>query len=180
MHEFGLVIADFTSGRLAPFDVLTRIRRASDVSILALAASKGEPTARCLELGADDCVSWPVGTRELCARVRLRGRTSTGDTSALVFGDLAIDTQHRAVAMRDKEVHLTDREFDLLVYLARTPGHPVTASQLLESVWHSRTDWQTTRTVAEHVYRLRRKLERDPASPERILTIRGRGYCFSG
>ncbi|HSF84321.1 MAG TPA: helix-turn-helix domain-containing protein [Acidimicrobiia bacterium] len=76
-------------------------------------------------------------------------------------------------------VHLTDREFDLIAYPARMPGRIATADQLLDDVWHSSPGWQTSRTVAEHIYRLRKKLESDPGEPRHIVTHRGRGGCFA-
>ncbi len=73
-------------------------------------------------------------------------------------------------------VELTDREFELLGFMATSPGVPFSADQLLDAVWGSSRHWQTVGTIREHIYRLRKKLERDPSRPSLIVTERGRGY----
>lgn len=85
---------------------------------------------------------------------------------------------HREVRVGDRLVDLTSREFDLLAHLAAAPRHVFSRDQLLRSVWHSEADWQTTKTVNEHVRRIRGKIERDPARARWIRTVAGTGYRF--
>src|SRR5258706_15608086 len=92
------------------------------------------------------------------------------------FDDLTIDVDAREVRLGGLVVVLTKREFDLLSFLASKPGEVFSTEALLREVWASDPEWQRSRTVSEHIYRLRRKLETDPADPQRFVTIRGSGY----
>jgi DNA-binding response OmpR family regulator len=99
------------------------------------------------------------------------------ETEQLVFGDLVIDLDRREVLVQDKALRLKPKEFELLIFLARHPGMALSRDLLLERVW----GWDYgggSRTVDVHVRWLREKVETDPANPERILTVRGVGYCF--
>lgn len=197
-----VVLLDLTLPLVAGLDVLTRIRRhRADLPVIVVSGRSGE-TDRIvgLDLGADDYVVKPFSPAELAARVRsvLRrsGRreeaatTATTTTTAPPRGpeapsavdrgpsDLMIDRATRTVVVRGDTVELTAREFDLLAFLADSPRHVFTRDQLLESVWHSSSDWQEAATVTQHVHRLRRKLERDPDRPRWLRTVRGVGYRF--
>jgi len=175
-----LVVADVRASTVTPYDILVQVRRSSAVPVLMLIAPDSETAGECMELGADDCMVWPSSPRELRARVLLRrsGRSRQGST--LVAGALRIDALHRVVRLAGRQIALRDREFDLLTYLATSPGETFTSEQLLADVWHSRREWQVVRTVTEHIYRLRKKLERDPTNPKHIVTVRGHGYRFEG
>ena len=131
-----------------------------------------------LESGtAVDFIGSPVWGRELRARaVRHAGAGTDADIRS--FGDLRIDGRARSVSVAGRQVALTQREFDLLEFLASHPGTAFTRRQLLERVWGSSPEWQQAGTITEHVYRLRRKLEPDPASPKYIVTVRPSGYRF--
>ena len=100
------------------------------------------------------------------------------DPGALEFGGLSIDTAVREVLVDSQVVELTRLEFDLLAHLAAAPRHVFSRGQLLSDVWHSSPDWQTSKTVTEHVRRLRQKIESDPAQPRWIRTVSGAGYRF--
>lgn len=156
---------------------LGKLRSAGEAPVLLVGADFAEGVG-CLEAGvADDYVQSPVWERELRARaVRLlEGRRAA---HVLNFGDVVIDVRARVVLSRDGVIKLTSREFDLLAFLAARPDRPFARETLLERVWRSSSDWQRIETVSEHVYRLRRKLEADPSSPQRIITLPGAGYSF--
>ncbi|MEW6032044.1 MAG: response regulator transcription factor [Bacillota bacterium] len=161
-----------------------------------------------LEVGADDYVTKPFNSRELVARARavLRrreldrqsasgrdpgpaggargaagGAPASGSDRAegrLVFGELVIDTERRRVSRRGRPIPLTAREFDLLAFLAASPGRVYSREQLLTAVWGYEFAG-ADRTVDVHVRRLREKLEPDPPRPVYVLTSWGRGYYFS-
>ncbi len=147
--------------------------------------ARGEESDRIagLALGADDYVVKPFSPRELVARVdavlrRARPSQSAPATTELIeAGDVRIDPAGRRVTRAGEEVQLTQREFDLLLYLAASPGTVFSRDQLMNAVWGH--DFYTdTSTVTVHVRRLRQKLERDPAAPDFVQTVWGVGYRF--
>jgi two-component system alkaline phosphatase synthesis response regulator PhoP len=167
--------------RLSGWDVCGELRRRGvDVPVIMLTA-RGEEVDRVrgLELGADDYITKPFALRELLARVRavLRRPGPRQKFEALAFGDVRIHHRGRRVTRAGREVRLTRKEYDLLVYLAAHPGEVVTRERLLDEVWGYER-FPTTRTVDTHVLRLRRKLEADPDRPQFIHTVHGHGYRF--
>ena len=138
-----------------------------------------------LEVGADDYVTKPFSMHELLARIKaLLRRAELGASNHdvplhLQAGDLSIDVSARRVTRNGALLHLKRREFDLLVYLLRHPGQLQTREALLRNVWGYEYAGDT-RTVDVHVRWLRGKIEPDPTNPERIQTVRGLGYLFSG
>lgn len=175
-----LVLADVHGRNASAFDILSHVRRHTDAPIMLLIDRNSEFAGECLELGADDCMPWPASERELRARVRLRIGTDTTARSSASAGDLVLDEVARSVLVDGRTVELTDREFELLSFLIASPGAVFTSPQLLTEVWGSSPDWQSLKTVAEHIYRLRKKIERDPKTPTRIVTVPRRGYRFDG
>ncbi len=180
-----LVILDVMLTTEDGFDVLTAIRRTSDVPVI-LVTGKGAETDRVLglKLGADDYVVKPFSPAELAARVgtvlRRSGtnRASATSTGTLEFGDLVIDTLAREIRVSDRLVETTAKEFALLAFLAGSPRQVFTREQLLAQVWDSSSEWQDAGTVTEHIRRIRRKIELDPDSPQWVRTVRGVGYRF--
>ena len=185
-----LVILDLMLPGMDGFRVLRALRDAGpggaerEMGILILTA-RGEEAdkVRGLRLGADDYVTKPFGVLELLARVEalLRraaspwGNGSGAEPVALRFGEVEVLTPSRTVLRRGEAVSLTPKEYDLLVALLRRNGACVTRVELLTEVWGYSAEVMS-RTVDTHVAELRRKLERDPASPAHIVTVRKTGY----
>ena len=135
-----------------------------------------------LELGADDYVTKPYSSRELIARVRavLRRQEEPDEVSGvLVGGNVRMDIERHIVSVDNVTIALPLKEFELLEFLMRNSGRVLTRIQLIDRVWGS--DYVgDTKTLDVHVKRLRAKIEKDPASPEMIETVRGLGYKFLG
>ena len=105
--------------------------------------------------------------------------TASRRRRASIHGDLVVDRDTRTVTVRDETVPMTRKEFDLLAFLAASPGQVFSREDLLERVWGSTEEWQGRSTVTEHVRRVRLKIESDPDSPRWITTVRGVGYRFT-
>jgi DNA-binding response OmpR family regulator len=161
-------------------DALTKLRGRSAVPVIVTSGGSSEQDrVRLLNLGADDVVSKPYSLPELEARVRaVLRRGSAAETTTLHVGDMVVDPGTRTVTLRDDEISLTRKEFDLLACLASSPGHVFSREELLERVWSSTSRWQGRSTVTEHIRRVRHKIETDPERPRRIITVRGIGYRF--
>jgi DNA-binding response OmpR family regulator len=176
-----LIVLDLSLPRVDGLDVLTRLRRTSTIPVIVVTGRGGE-TDRIvgLDLGADDYLVKPFSPGELAARVRsvLRRSGPEVPSGRLDFGSLQVDVTTREVRVDDDPVELTAKEFDLLVFLARSPRQVFSRAQLLKRVWGSATEWQDAATVTQHVHRLRHKLEPDPAEPRWLRTVRGVGYRF--
>ena len=179
-----LIVLDLMLPKLNGFEVCRRIQTERRVPIIMLTA-KGEEEERIigLGLGADDYVVKPFSPRELAARVtavlRRVEESAPQDSSqpVLTFDGLAVDPNTREVRVESEPVTLTAREFDLLHYLAASPGRVYTRDHLMETVW-GYTFAAETSTVTVHMRRLREKIEPDPASPRYLQTVWGVGYKF--
>jgi two-component system, OmpR family, response regulator MtrA len=153
----------------------------NDSSVLVLTAKSDEDEkVLLLQIGADDYVTKPFGRRELGARIAalLRRAAPTRDGEAqrtLCVRDIVIDLKSRVVARGGAPIALSPKEYDLLVTLAQRAGTVVTRTELLRDVWRYEPG-VVSRTVDLHVLELRRRLERDPAHPELIVTVRKVGY----
>jgi DNA-binding response OmpR family regulator len=158
--------------------------RAEDRSrpAVILLTGRGEPSDRVagLRLGADDYVVKPFSPAELVARVDavLRRSDSTpAQPTPLDFGGLRLDPSARRVWVRDEEVRLTQREFDLLLFLAQRPGQVFSRDDLMRDIWQY-SFYTDASTVTVHIRRLRAKIEQDPADPRYLRTVWGVGYRF--
>ena len=188
-----LVVLDVMLPGLDGVEVCRRLRAEHPLLYIVLLTARAGEIDRVvgLEVGADDYVTKPFSLSEVVARVRaalrrvraVRDRLADGpgadDAAPIASGDLVVDPTRRAVTVAGEPVHLTVREFDLLLFLARHPERPFTRSQLLERIWgitYSGYD----RTIDSHVQRLRAKIEADPGSPEHVRTVWGVGYKFGG
>ena len=173
-----LVVLDLMLPSMDGHRVLREIRRTgSSVPVLVLTARSEEADkVRGLRLGADDYVTKPFGVLELLARVEaLLRRSKPALSRAYRFGSVEVDSDRRTVTRDGQPVALTPMELDLLLALLRRKGAVASRLELLQEVWgHSAA--VLTRTVDTHVAELRRKLEREPAAPEFILTARKAGY----
>lgn len=161
---------------------LDLLRKLVSISVpVVVLTSRGDEVDRVrgLELGADDYMVKPFFPAELAIRVRRTAdRAHPTRSPVLVSGGLEIDTDSREIRRDGRPVVLTDREFDLLLYLASTPRTVFSRDDLLRDVWQSSAEWQSSATVTEHVHRLRSKLEDDPSQPTLIVTVGKLGYRF--
>lgn len=177
-----MVITDLAMPNMDGLELCRRLRTTSRVPIIVLSVRGEEKTkVQALDAGADDYVTKPFGMDELLARVRANlRRISSADAAPpamIEAGDLRIDLTAHKVTIQKREVHLTPKEFDLLVYLARHPGKVVSHRSLLGAVWGGNSTEQVE-YLRVFVGQLRKKLEPDSSSPRYILTEPWVGYRF--
>ncbi|MCE0486919.1 response regulator transcription factor [Ornithinimicrobium sediminis] len=182
-HRPRLVVLDVMLPGIDGIEVLRRMRETDPrlPVILLTALTTEEDRVLGLELGADDYVGKPFSVRELVLRVqgvlrRVADPPSgeSGPAEPLHDGDLRLDPAGRTAHLAGRPLALTGREFDLLTYLVTHPGVVVSRQQLMREVWG--WDFGDDSTVTVHVRRLRNKVEPDPATPTRIVTVWGAGY----
>jgi two-component system response regulator RegX3 len=184
-----LVLLDVMLPKVTGVDVCRQLRTRSEVPIIMVTAKGSEiDTVVGLEVGADDYVTKPYRLRELVARMRavLRRRAASpgpvvevgGDPGVLEVGDVHVDLHRHEVTVRGEQVSLPLKEFELLSLLLDNAGWVLTRDTLIDRVWGS--DYVgDTKTLDVHIKRLRSKVETDPSSPSRIVTIRGLGYKYA-
>jgi two-component system response regulator ResD len=182
-HRPALVVLDVMLPRFDGLEVLRRLRDAGRERLgVVLLTARGEESDRIagLRFGADDYVVKPFSPAELVARVGAvlrRTHPDPSDRGPIRFDGLEIDPGGRRVVVGEREVELTQREFDLLVFLAEHPGQAFSRDQLMDRVWEFPFYTDTT-TVTVHVRRLRAKIEQRPEEPRWIQTVWGVGYRF--
>lgn len=174
-----LVLLDLMLPGLGGLDVLRAIRRDSDVPVIVVSAKDAEADiVAALELGADDYVTKPYSIRELLARVRAATRRRGGGGEALTVGTAVLDRDAYRLRIGDAAIDLPRKEFETLALLMETPGRVVPREEFLDKVW-GYTFFGDTRTLDQHIRRLRRRLEEHPGAPV-IETVRGVGYRVGG
>ena len=176
-----LIISDLSMAGMGGLELCRRIRNISQVPIIVLSV-KGEERTKieALDTGADDYITKPFSMEELFARIRVALRRSSMNESEVLFeiGDFRIDQDARSVYVRNGMVHLTPKEYDLLLYFLRNPGKVLTHRALLGAVWGGES-------VEQHEYlrvfigQLRKKIESDPTHPRYIVTEPWVGYRFT-
>ena len=177
-----LVLLDLMLPGLSGTEFCKQLRARSNVPIIMLTAKDTEVDKVVgLELGADDYVTKPYSKAELIARIkavlRRQGEVVETADAILTAGPVQIDVERHQVKINNTSVSLPLKEFELLEYLIRNSGRVLTRAQLIDRVWGS-DYFGDTKTLDVHVKRLRAKIEKDPANPVYIQTIRGLGYKF--
>ncbi|WP_048759331.1 response regulator transcription factor [Corynebacterium vitaeruminis] len=185
--EPDIVLLDLMLPGMSGTEVCKNIRLKSSVPVIMVTARDTEiDKVVGLEIGADDYVTKPYSSRELIARIRAvlrRGRHEESDDvedlyeEVLRGGPVVLDVERHVVTVDGEDVAMPLKEFDLLEYLLRNRGRVLTRGQLIDRVWGS--DYVgDTKTLDVHIKRLRSKIERNPSSPEFLVTVRGLGYKF--
>jgi two-component system KDP operon response regulator KdpE len=177
-----LVITDLSMPNMGGLEFCRRIRLMSDVPLIVLSVKSEERVkVEALDAGADDYVTKPFGMDELLARIRAalrRNSARAGKESAVSeIGDFRVDPEAHKASMKGREIHLTPKEFELLVYLVQHPGVVLTHHKLLGAIWGGNYTEQTE-YLRVFIGQLRKKIEADPANPKYILTEPWIGYRF--
>jgi len=189
-EDFDLVILDLRLPSLHGLDICRRIRADDPFIPIVMLTAKAEKrdVVRGLELGADDYITKPFSSSELIARIHALFRRISADRTlsqgtetsdqAIPFDGLTIYPERHKVTCDGEPVHLTAKEFDLLLLFARHPGRAFSRTELLTEVWGTQFDGYD-HTVNTHINRLRGKIEPDPSNPTYIRTVWGVGYRFA-
>lgn len=176
-----LIILDVMMPRKDGLQACKELRSQGNSTPLILLTARTQEVDKVLglELGADDYLGKPFGMRELIARVRalLRRTSSSTEVNEICFDDVVVDFKAYKAKKKEQALELSAREYRLLRYLVAKSGVVVTRDELLDEVW-GYNSYPTTRTVDNHIARLRQKIEDDVNTPKRILTVHGVGYKF--
>ncbi|MGD8536187.1 MAG: response regulator transcription factor [Candidatus Aminicenantes bacterium] len=181
---YQLIILDILLPELNGFEVCKKLRDAGiRTPILMLTAAKTEEMDKVmgLEMGADDYVTKPVGSRELVARVKAilrRVREKEEIQDSYEFGDISVNFKSHEVRKRGDKLHLTALEFKLLKFFIEHRGEVVSRDDLLDEAWGDAI--VSPRTIDPHIVHLRKKIENDFSDPQYIISVRGVGYKFEG
>ncbi len=174
-----VVLLDLMLPELSGLDVLRAIRLESDVPVIVVSAKDAEADiVTALELGADDYVTKPYSLRELLARVRAATRRRVPGGDAITVGGATLDRDAYLLRIAEQTIDLPRKEFEVLALLMERPGRVVPREEFLDKVW-GYTFFGETRTLDQHIRRLRRRLEEHPEAPV-IETVRGVGYRVTG
>lgn len=183
--DYALLIVDLMLPGKSGFDIIKEVRSKLEIPMIILSARTDDiDKIRGLDFGADDYMTKPFSPAELVARVkshikryeRLRG--SNASTKIMTIKNLEINTASHKVYVNGKEVSLTAKEYDLLIFLASNPNIVFSKEQLLESIW-GQSFYGEQATVPVHIQKLRKKIEKDPSNPDFIETLWGTGYRFN-
>jgi two-component system KDP operon response regulator KdpE len=177
-----MIITDLSMPNINGIELCRRVRKNSRVPIIVLSVKAQETTKiEALDAGADGYITKPFSMQELLARVRALLRRAPAkiepDKSILKQGDFVVDQELRSVSVRGEKIHLTPKEYDLLLYLLRNAGQVINRSTLLDAIW-GEDAVQQNQYLHVFIGQLRKKIEPDPATPRYILTEPWVGYCF--
>lgn len=183
-HKPDLVILDVMMPKLSGLDVCRKLRQNGFTAPILMLTARSRELDKVvgLEVGADDYITKPFGLHELLARVRAHLRRASGQVAELEsysFGEVTLDLKKYRATKAGQPLELSPREFDLLKYFIAHRGVAVSREQLLNDVWGYDSEVYT-RTVDNHIAKLRQKIERRPDEPEFILTVHRLGYRFVG
>ena len=179
-----LILLDIMLPKLSGLDVCRRLRTRGVNTPVIMLTARGQEIDKVLglEIGADDYVTKPFSIRELLARVRaILRRASRQDTQSDIyrFGDVELNFGRHHAQKAGQALELSAREFGMLKYFVQHRGETVTRDQLLDEVW-GYDNFPLTRTVDNHIARLRQKIEENPSEPQHIITVHRIGYKFLG
>jgi DNA-binding response OmpR family regulator len=175
-----LALVDLRLPGMTGIEICKQLRAARVSTPIIVLSAVGDEVDKVLllEIGADDYVVKPFGTRELLARIRAVLRRAAPDARKVAqFGDVEVDFERRLVIRKGDELKFTPAEYNLLCYFVQNPDRPLTRDMILNSVWGYEF-FPNTRTVDAHVVKLRQKLEPDPNTPRHFVTVHGVGYRF--
>ena len=181
--SFDLVVLDIMLPDISGINLCQEFRKSSDIPIVMLTARGGEGSVVMgLEVGADDYITKPVSPLEVVSRVRAHLRRRRMDGRALdrklIFPGLMIDLLRRQVSVQEKLVDLTATEFEILKFLAASPGRVYSREQIMQHLWDGEF-YGEPRTADVHVQHIRKKIEPDPKTPRYVQTVRGIGFKFA-
>jgi len=175
-----LIVTDLRLPDISGVEVCKRLRSSGVSTPIIVLSAVGEEIDKVLllEIGADDYIVKPFGTRELLARVRAVLRRSPSEPQkVLSFADVEVNLERRVVSRRGQDIKFTPAEYNLLTFFLQNPDRPLSRDMILNSVWGYES-FPNTRTVDAHVVRLRQKLESDPNCPRHFITLHKVGYRF--
>ena len=178
-ESFDIILLDIMLPEMDGFEVLSKIREKSEVPVIMVTAREEERDKIFgLERGADDYVTKPFSIAELMARIKANTRRKAIKTEKKhteKIGDIEIDREGQTVTKGGKEIELTQREYDILIYFLTNSMRVISREELMENVW-GYDYYGDLRAVDVAMHRLREKVETDPSDPQRIITKRGVGY----
>lgn len=184
--EFDLVLLDIGLPDISGQQLCKLIRQESDVPIIMVSANDSvSDKVICLEYGADDYISKPFENMELIARIKAvlrRAEKNKAETDAENFGSeinfhgLLLNLTSRQVLLKGKDVNLTPKEFELLMYFSKHQGQTLARDKIIEDLWGKNTLYRWSRSLDVHIQNLRQKIEQNPKNPSIIQTVSGIGY----
>jgi len=184
-EAYDLIILDIMLPKMNGLDICRELRQKKINIPIVMLTAKGEEVDKVvgLEIGADDYITKPFSVRELLARIKAHLRREKREEKAVPkiynFGDVEIDFARFKVIRRGKELDLTSLEMEILKYFISHKGEVVTRGTLLDKIWGYES-YPTTRTIDNHILKLRKKIEENPSHPKYILSVYGEGYRFMG